>query len=418
MNADLRMNEKEGTSNAATLGFYYLRRNDRTRLYGMFYPVSKPMRVLPFVCAGLLAQAATGQPAKQAAPGEAERLLRDGTAAQQHGDFNTAIADFRKALAIKPDLLQAHVSLGAAFAAAGQMDAAIEEDDRVLEIAPQNDAVRMNLAMAYYRMGNLKQARVEFEKLHSLHPEDLNTAILLGYTYNKLGRAGDAAALLAPLEPGHEDEFEFEYVYAFALIASVKQQDVGLPRMEKLAKEKNSAEAWLIAGSTRYYRGEVRIARADLDAAVDLNPKLPGLYTMAGQARYAMGDMPAATSAFQAALRANPMDFLANRDLGAIRLKEGDLANAKALLDLALQLQPRDPLTRLELAKLDDRAGKLAEAAAILEDLTRTDPDYLDAHWLLAAVYAELHRPEDSKRERASARDIQLKQKAATPQKN
>jgi hypothetical protein len=42
----------------------------------------------------------------------------------------------------------------------------------------------------------------------------------------------------------------------------------------------------------------------------------------------------------------------------------------------------------------------------------------LDAHWSLAAAYTELHRPEASKRERTSARDFQLKQKAATPDKN
>ncbi len=215
------------------------------------------------------------------AAGEAESSLREGTVAQEHGDLKTAIADFRKALALKPDLLQARASLGAALAAAGQMDAAIEEDGRVLEIAPQNDAVRMNLAMAYYRTGNLNQARVEFEKLHAAHPADLNTAILLGYTYNKLGREGDAVALLAPMEPGHEDDFEFEYVYAYALIASGKQ-DAGLPRMEKLAKAKNSAEAWLLAGSARFYRGDMQIARADLDAAIALNPKLPGLYTHGG----------------------------------------------------------------------------------------------------------------------------------------
>ena len=105
------------------------------------------------MCAGLLAQAAAGQSANQPAVGEAERSLRDGTVAQEHGDLKTAIADFRKALALKPDLLQARANLGAALAAAGQMDAAIEEDGRVLEIAPQNDAVRMNLAMAYYRTG-------------------------------------------------------------------------------------------------------------------------------------------------------------------------------------------------------------------------------------------------------------------------
>ena len=116
----------------------------------MFYPV-KAMRVVPILCAGMLVQAAAGQDRP------AEMLSRHcvkAPLAQEHGDLNTAIADFRSALALKPNLIEARANLGAALAAAGQLDAAIAEDSQVLELSPQNDAVRMNLAMAYYRTGN------------------------------------------------------------------------------------------------------------------------------------------------------------------------------------------------------------------------------------------------------------------------
>jgi tetratricopeptide (TPR) repeat protein len=365
------------------------------------------MHVASILYAGLLIQAAAGQ----TAAGDAQSALREGTIAQQHGDLKTAIAEFKRALSLNPNLIEARANLGAALAASGQLDAAIEEDDRVLELSPQNDAVRMNLAMAYYRTGNWNQARAEFEKLHAAHPSDASIAILLGNTYNKLGREADAVTLLAPLEQGRADDFQFEYVYAYALIRSGKQE-AGLPRMEKLAKAKNSAEAWLIAGSVRYYRDEMEIACADLDAAIALNPKLPGLYTMSGQARYALKDFAGAASSFQAALRSDPMDFVANRDLGAMRLKANDLESARPLLELALQLHPDDPLTRLEIAKLNDQTGKYAEAASILEELVRTDPNWLDPHWLLASVYAELKRPGDSKREREIAVQIRTRQKA------
>jgi tetratricopeptide (TPR) repeat protein len=378
----------------------------------MFYP-EKAMPLVPIVCAGMLIQAAAGQTGAV----DAASALREGSLAQEHGDLNTAIADFRRALALKPDSIEARVNLGAALAAAGQLDAAIEEDSHVLELSPQNDTVRMNLAMAYYRTGNWNQARVEFERLHAAHPSDLSTAILLGYTLNKLNRSAEAVALLAPMEAAHGDDYQFEYVYAYALIGSGKQ-DEGLPRMEKLAKAKKSAEAWLLAGSARYYRDEMEIACADLDAAMELNPKLPGLYRMSGQARYAMKNFAGAETSFQAALRADPMDFVANRDLGAMRLKANDIESARPLLELALQLHPDDPLTRLEIAKLNDQTGKYAEAAAILEDLVRTDPNWLDPHWLLAAVYSELNRPADGKKEREIAEQIRIRQKAQKQKSN
>src|SRR5207253_2269121 len=118
-----------------------------------------------------------------------------------------------------------------------------------------------------------------------------------------------------------------------------------------------------------------------------------------------------ASASFQAALRSDPMDFVANRDLGAMRLKANDIESARPLLELALQLHPDDPLTRLQIAKLDEQTGKYAEAAVILEGLVRTDPKWLDPHWLLASVYSELDRPEDSRKEREIAGRIKMQQK-------
>jgi tetratricopeptide (TPR) repeat protein len=345
---------------------------------------------------------------------DAEALVQSAMTAEKSGDLKTAIEDYRKALALRPDLMDAHVGLGGALVAAGQLDEAIDEDTRALVIAPGNAALGTNLGQAYYRKGDLGHARSQFETVHRANPGDVNAAVLLGYTYIRMSREADAADLLMPMEAGHEDNLDLEYVLSYAMIRSGREAD-GVPRMEKVAKAKNSAEAWVVAGSARYYRNEgddMVQARADLDAAVALNPNLPGLQTMAGQARYAMLDYSAAAIAFQAALRADPMDFVANRDLGAMRLKGGDTENARPLLELAFQLHPDDPLTRIEFAKLNDQTGRYAEALAILDGLIKSEPRWSPPHWVLAQVYAEMKRPEDAKRERAIAHEMELKEKA------
>jgi Tfp pilus assembly protein PilF len=162
-------------------------------------------------------------------------------------------------------------------------------------------------------------------------------------------------------------------------------------------------------------RNEFREARADLDAALELAPSFPGLYTLAGQARDALGDTAASVPAFEAALRADPKDPTANLYLGVTRLKERDFDSARPLLELALQLQPGLPLARLQLAKLNGMTGKYAEAAATLEDLEKTDPGWLDPHVELAAVYYKLHRPEDGQKEREIVQQIEAKQQQAGP---
>ena len=368
---------------------------------------------------GVLLLICSFAPATAQAPapsGDADEFLRQGITAQQHGDVKTAIEAYRKALAIRPDLAEARANLGAALAASGDFDAAIEEDKRALDNAPDKTAVRMNLALAYYKKGDFQHARPEFEAVHAARPGDISAAMLLGYAEVKLGNGGAAAAMLAPLERGHESNMDFEYVLASALIESGKE-DEGLPRMEKVARAQHSADAYVIAGSARLHRREFREARADLDAAIEASPSIPGLYTLAGQARDALGDTDAARTAFEAALRADPRDATANLYLGAIRLKQRDLEGARPLLELALQLQPQAPQARLQMAKLNAMTGKYAEAAAALEELEKADPNWLDPHVELAPLYYKLHRPEDGERERNIVDQIEAQQQKAGPPK-
>jgi tetratricopeptide (TPR) repeat protein len=363
---------------------------------------------------GAGAQALTGQPNQQPSSAEADAFLRAGIAAQQRGDNRSAIGDFQKALAIHPEMVEAHSGLGAALAATGQFDAAIDEDMRALAAAPDNTGARANLGMAYYSKGDLARARQQLEMAHSAAPGDARVAVMLGYVYIKLGREAEAVDLLDPLEPGNKDNMDLEYVLAFSLIQSGKDKE-GVPLMEKVARATHRADAYVIAGSAHLQRSEMDSALPDLEAAMHLDATIPGLSTMLGQAQYALGNMSAATLSYQKALRANPRDFDANIGLGAIRLKEKNYESARPLLELALALRPTVPLARLEIAKLDDATGRYTEAVATLEELVKAEPNYFDAHWELADAYFQLDRPQDGKRERMLAQQILARQHSDEP---
>jgi tetratricopeptide (TPR) repeat protein len=359
---------------------------------------------------------AAGQATHQAS-GDADEYMRKGVDAQQHGDAKTAIEEYRKALAIRPRFPEARANLGAALAAAGDLDDAIREYRIAMENAPDKVAVRRNLALAYYKKGDCRQASVEFDAVHAARPGDLGATMLLGYCELKMSRADKAVALLGPLEQANRNDMDFEYVLGSALIQAGKEAE-GCSRMERVAEATRSAEAYVIAGSARLGSRQFKEARADLDAALGLDAKIPGLYTMAGQARDALGDSEAAQAAFEAALRADARDPTANLYLGAILLKKRDVENAQPLLDLALHLQPENRQARLQMAKLDAMQGKNSEAVALLEELEKADPNWLEPHVELAPLYYKLHRNEDGQRERKLVDDIQAKQQQAGPANN
>ncbi len=360
-------------------------------------------------------------PAMFAALGAAQEanpdvLLKHAIDAQQHGDYSQAISDYRKVLEARPNDVEAKVNLGAALAHVGQYDEAIEMYRAALPALKNKNMVLMNLALAYYKKGDFEHAREQFAVLHDLQPNDVRTIILLGDTQLHLGKPEDARSLLEPLEEKFASNMDFEYVLGSALIKTNRRRD-GIARIEKVAQSGPSPDAYLLAGATLLDLNEFELARKDLEEALRLAPALPGICTLVGIARDKTGDVKNAEESFRQALKTNADDFQANLYLGAILYKRRDTDEAKTYLDRALRLKPTDSMARYEAAMLKSTTGDYENAARELEQLTKDDPEWLDPHVQLAALYYRLKRPDDGARERQIVDRISAKQQAQGPGK-
>ena len=334
--------------------------------------------------------------------------------AQQRGDFATAIADYRKVLAARPKDVEAKVNLGAALAHEGKYDAAIAEYESALISIPQNEAVRRNLALAYYKKGDYKSARGQFQALHAAQPGDLSAAILLGDTDVHLQDAAAAVGVLEPMAAAGKGNPDFEYVLGTALIGTGKLKQ-GAELIQQVADATHAADAYFLAGSTLQQLQDFDRSSSDLAAALALNPKLPGIYTLNGVALDHAGKLDAAEADFREALKANPDDFEACLYLGTMLYKKRQMEQARPYLEHAVKLNPSSSTALYEFAILKGATGEYASAAADLEKVVHDDPKWLDPHVELASLYYKLHRPEDGARERKIVDQITAAQQAAGP---
>ena len=345
-----------------------------------------------------------------------DRLLSDAIQAQQRGDYQLAITEYRKLLALRPDHVEAKVNLGAALAHVGQFDEAIATYRSALPSLKDKKPVLLNLGLAYYKKGDLANAREQFATLHQLEPSNVQVAILLSDTEIKLGNAASAASMLEPLEQANSRNPDFDYVLGLALIKSGHRRD-GIPRIEKSAELAHSGDAYMLAGVTLMDLNDFEQARHDLEAALQLAPNLPGLHTQVGMARDKTGDQKEAEPAFRQALKENPDDFDANLYLGALLYKRRDLTEAKVYLDHAVKLKPSDSMARYESAMLKSTSGEYETAAQELERVIKDNPDWLEPHVELASLYYKLHRPDDGAKERAIVDRLTAEQQAQGPGK-
>lgn len=366
----------------------------------------RTMRAVLLILA-LLASSAVAQT-------DADQLLKSAIEAQQRGDYQEAVRDYRRVLELQPNMVETKVNLAAALVHLGQFDDAIALYRSVLPSLSEKNAVQLDLALAYFKKGDFENARQQLEPLHQAQPSRVQTAILLGATEVQLGDPEAAVAVLEPLEKANSQNLDMEYVLGSALIKSGKRRE-GVTRVERVAESGHSADAYLLAGATLMQLNEYERARRDLDTALSLDPKLPGIYTLVGTARDKTGNTKEAETAFRDALRINLNDFEANLYLGAILQKRRQFEEAKIYLDRALQLNPSSSMARYESAMLESTTGHYDVAAEELEKLTHDDPNWLEPHVQLATLYYRLHRPEDGAKERQIVDRITAKQQAKGP---
>lgn len=359
-------------------------------------------------------QTVPGNSGTAAGPANADQLLTTAMEAQERGDYPAAIRDYRKVLSMRPTEVEARVNLGAALVHAGQIDDGIAEYKAALPNLALKDPVLLDLGLAYYKKQDFRDAREQFEALHRSQPENVRVAILLGYTDLGLGDGASAVATLQPLEERNSTNLELEYVLGSAMINAGSRAD-GVTRIERVAASSHSAEAYRLAGSTLLSMNDYEPARRDLDQALLIDPKQPGLYSQAGIARDKVGDLEHAETAFRAALKANPNDFDANLYLGAMLYKRRDLDEARGYLDRALQLNPKSSMAIYESAMLKSNSGQLESAVADLEKLAAAEPDWLEPHVALTSLYYRVHRPEDGAKERAIVERLTAAEQAKGP---
>lgn len=343
-----------------------------------------------------------------------EEILRHAVELHQKGDIAEAIPEYRAYLKQVPHNVMALSNLGAALAHAGLYAEAIVEYQKALELQPANDRIRLNLALAYYKASEISSAAAEAERVLAKQPADRQTIFLLADCDLRLGENKKVIDLLTPLEAQLADDNGFNYMLGTALIRD-KQPARGQLLVDRILRVGDSAEARLMMGETKMSVSDFKGALEDFQKAVELNPKLPDVYSYYGMALAATGDTPQAAVAFRKELESNPNDYTSNVQLGILLKQDEDYAGARHCFEKALGVRPRDAAVRYQLATIEMQNDEMDKARTELESLTKEVPQFVEAHVSLATIYYRLKRKEDGDKERAIVLELNARSQAAQP---
>ena len=299
----------------------------------------------------------------------------------------SAIAEYRKAIAIKKPAPALRTQLARALAAnrqfpeAEQMYKQFIAEDKT-SIQPYNEL------FAIYRV---QKKDAEAEQLlkagAASNPKQVNFLVSLAGFYAARGRHQEMVAMLNQIK-GHAKDYDRAYLVvgdfylrSGDLAEALNQYKEG---MAADPKQKSSYQKRMIEVLMRQNR---RSEAADIDAAIlKDNPKDSDARGLQASLLLDRGEVQKAISELQAVVSASPDNFVARYNLGRAHLARGERQQARQQFTEAVRLRPDYLPARLALAQLQVMLGEFEPALKSVGDILQIDKKNLPARMIEAAA--------------------------------
>jgi tetratricopeptide (TPR) repeat protein len=296
-------------------------------------------------------------------PAFAEAHFNLGLVREEQGKHEQAIADFQKALALKPRLRGANLFSGIAEFRLNHLDRAVAADKKETASYPADASAWMWLGVVRLAQDQPVEAAEALDKAAKLAPDDLDI----------LYHRGRAHLLVS------KDSY-----------GKMFKQDPHSWRVHQVIAQAN-------AEADRHVD-----AIAEYQQAIKLAPSQPGLHEELGSEYRNLGKIEEAEEAFRRELEIDSNNVLARYKLGVLLVEKGDAAKGKELIETSLREKPVLLHSDYNLGRAEMALGNDAAAAQHLERATNapgSDPEVVEQAWYqLGIVYRRLHRMDEAQK--------------------
>jgi tetratricopeptide (TPR) repeat protein len=311
--------------------------------------------------AAVTAAGAIAAPPKAASPDPLAPVLQSVAAAEaqlQQGETEDAESHYRDAI------MAGWLLVGAAAAVEGRTREAHEAFLAASSSAVENRLALQALVLTQMQLGQAAQAVETLTRLIGKNPGDLGLRRLLAQAHVANGQPQQAVQELEEAFAGAPDDLEIAFALAGGYLR-LGRTEPAEHLFAKIAAARPGAPAHVLIGRTYRDFGQYDRARAELQAALKIDPR-------ARRAHYYLG-------------------MIHVTEGGVSRLEE-----AIAEFRQELALAPNDPLTNLQLGMAYVEGRRYEEAAPLLELAAGAQPPQARAFYYLGRCQLGLDRAEEA----------------------
>jgi tetratricopeptide (TPR) repeat protein/membrane associated rhomboid family serine protease len=242
------------------------------------------------------------------------------------GDFDQAIAIYKEALEIKPDLAAARHDLGVAYMRSGLYDEAIAAFNQAIEVS-QDPGLRVlahyNLGMIYTDKKLPDEAITSLKKALEIKPDYADARHGLGVVYMRIGLNNDAiTAFKQTIEANDRPELNATAYYNLGLIyAKTELHDEAIESLEKSVRlQPGDPDTYSFLGACYLKKELYEKAIGAFQRALELKPDFAEAQAGLGHAYEGSGLYDQAIASYRNALKSNPDDETVRESLKRVSL--------------------------------------------------------------------------------------------------
>ncbi|MCI0498800.1 MAG: tetratricopeptide repeat protein [Planctomycetales bacterium] len=310
---------------------------------------------------------------------------------RQNGRVQEAIASYRRAIALKPEYVQARNNLAIQLENLGDKEAAIAELEKTLQLDPAAANSLFNLGRLYSDAGKLDEAAACYRSAAKNDPSLVKAFFNLGVVEEKRGQpllAIDAYESALAAEPGH--------FRAIVRLGALHRQD-NPARAEKYLKQALAIDPryasvqnslGILCANQERYEEAVRY----YDEAIRLDPEDSSAYFNKALALEALRQNKKAADIYQAILAMDAAHLKSRCKLVRLYAVMGDSENALAQAVKIEKVAPGDPLALAALCEAYVLMNLPDKAAVCQKKLVEQGSGDVSAHRMLGDIYSRLKR--------------------------
>ena len=302
------------------------------------------------------------------------------------GREEDAMAQYREALRLKPDLDRAHINLGNILMRQERAAEAVDEFEAALRQKGDSAPAHNNLGNVLLKMpGREAEGMAHIEEALRLKPDYPEAHNNLGGVLASLGRLEEAVEHYEAALRLKPDYAEAHYNLGNVLMKMPGRQADAVAQFESALRSRpDFAEAHNNLGSVLVAMGRPGEAVAHYEATLRLRPDFAQAHFNLGSVLGGMpGRMNEAIAHFGAAVREEPGSSQARINLGIALTSQGRTFEAIAELEEALRREPGSALALNALGNALFTAGRPGEALVHYQAAVREKPDYAQAYYNL-----------------------------------